>query len=76
MRVPTVVSRSAQFHGHLPFLFRGLFTTCHHAEVVTEKRRRWFRCIDDSRAGAGDDADVVAAVRAKAKADAESSASW
>ena len=40
--------------------------------VVTEKRRRWFRCIDDSRAGSGDDADVVAAARAKAKADAES----
>ena len=76
MRVPTEVSRSAQFHVHLPFLFRGLFTTSDHAGVVTEKRRRWFHRIDDSRAGAGDDADVVAAVRATAKADAESSASW
>ena len=76
MRVPTEVSRSAQFHGHLPSLFRGVFTSSDPAGVVTEKRRRWFRCIDDSRAGAGDDAYVVAAVRAKAKADAESSASW
>ena len=76
MRVPTEVSRSAQFHGHLRYLFRGLFMTSDHAGVVTEKRRRWFRCIDDSRSGAGDDADVVVAVRARAKADAESSASW